>query len=271
MAKGNSDIKAALRRARKIIEDIYKLDANEAETRQRVERIFESVTGYDVFTHLSREHAVRGAGNTEHMDFAIKLKPDKVSIVVELKRVGVDLSKKHLKQASHYAIDLGCEWVLLTNGREWEIYHVEFAQPPETTLVQRWNLLQDDWSDLAESFDLISLRNMKKGTLAGLWEKQSALTPECLLSQILSEDSIRRLKNAIRKEAGVSVHPEDIVAAIRKLFNERAGSLMDQMKISLPERKPKPRQTKTTEDAQPAAGQASSGTPPSAAPDEPST
>jgi len=269
MAKGNSDVKAALRQARKLIEDVHKTDGNEAETRRRVERVFESVMGYDAFTHLSREHAVHGAGDTEHMDFAIKLKPDEVSMVVELKRVSVDLSKKHLKQASRYAIDMGCEWVLLTNGREWELYHVEFGQPPETRLIKRWNLLRDDVSDLEESFDLVSFRNVKKGVLAGLWEKQSALTPECLLSQILSEDSIRRLKNSIRKEAGVSLHPEDIVAAIRKLLNDQAGTLMDQMKISLPERKPR-RSRKKTEDAQPEVGQVSSEAAPSASPDEPS-
>lgn len=258
MAKGNSDIKAALRQAQNLIEDVHKTDGNEAETRRRVERIFEAVMGYDAFTHLSREHAVHGAGDTEHMDFAIKLKPDGVSMVVELKRVSVDLSKKHLKQASRYAIDMGCEWVLLTNGREWELYRVEFGQPPETRLIKRWNLLRDDLPDLVESFDLVSLRSMKKGVLDSLWEKESALTPQWLLSHILSEDSIRRLKNSIRKEAEVSLHPEDIVAAIRKLLNDHAGSLMDQMKISLPERKPRRRRTKASEDAQPEIGQVSS-------------
>lgn len=270
MARGNLDVKVVLRGARKMIEDVHKADGNEAETRRRVERIFESVLGYDAFTHLSREHAVHGVGDTEHIDFAIKLTPDEVSIVIELKRVGVDLSKKHLKQASRYAIDMGCEWVLLTNGRAWELYHVEFGQPPDTRLIKKWNLLRDDITDLADSFELVSFRNVKKGVLSGLWEKQSALTPDCLLAQILSEDSIRRLKNSIRKEAGVSVHPEDIVAAIRKLLNDNAGSLMDEMKISLPERNTRRPRAKT-EDPQPEVGQVSSEAAPSAPPDEPST
>lgn len=179
------------------------------------------------------------------MDFAIKLTPTQVSMVVELKRVNIDLSQTHLKQATRYAIDIGCEWVLLTNGRQWDLYHVEFGQPPEIRLIKAWNLLQDEIADLAESFELISFRSIKKGVLDSLWEKQSALTPQVLLAQILSEDSIRLLKNAIRKEAGVSLHPEDIVAAIRKLLNDQAGALMDQMKISLPERKAERRQGKT--------------------------
>lgn len=247
--------RTAIKEARKLIEEVQKIDGNEAETRRRVERLFESIMGYDAFRHLSREHAVHGIGDTEHMDFAIKLTPDQVSIVVELKRVNIDLSQKHLKQASRYAIDLGCEWVLLTNGRQWELYHVEFAQPPETQLIKAWNLLQDEIADLVESFDLISFRNVKRGVLAGLLEKQSALTPQCLLAQVLSEGSIRLLKNAIRKEAGVSLHPEDIVAAIRTLLNDQAGSLMDQMKISLPARKCWRRREKTEENAQSTDGQ----------------
>lgn len=229
--------RAGIREARRLMEDVQKMDGNEAETRRRVERIFETIMNYDAFKHLSREHAVHGAGDTEHMDFAIKIVPDKVYMVVELKRVNVDLSKNHLKQASRYAIDIGSEWILLTNGRQWELYHIEFGQPPETRLIERWNLMLDDVNELVEKFELISLQNLKRGVLDKLWEKQGALTPDCLLRIILAEDAIRLYKNAIRRDTGVSVHPEDIVGAIRRLFNEQAATLMDGIKISLPERK----------------------------------
>jgi len=119
--------------ARRLIEDVMRMDGNEAETRKRVERIFERVMGYDVFKHLSRERAVRGAGETEHVDFTVQMEPGedaKPIIMVELKRVGVNLARKHLKQVTSYAIDAGCEWMVLTNGREWRLYHVEFGQPP---------------------------------------------------------------------------------------------------------------------------------------------
>jgi len=59
--------------------------------------------GYDPFKHLSRERAVRGAGETEHVDFAIELEEGDDSrpvIMVEVKRVNVDLAQKHLQQVS---------------------------------------------------------------------------------------------------------------------------------------------------------------------------
>ena len=156
-----AEVRKQIRSAQKTIEEVAKSDGNEAETRRRVERIFESIMGYDI-CHLSREHAVKGAGATEHVDFAVQTEPGpdaKPEIMVELKRVGIDLAPKHLKQVTSYAINAGCEWVLLTNGREWRVYHVEFGQPPLTKLVDQWNLLKDDISFLAAKFEMISLKS----------------------------------------------------------------------------------------------------------------
>ena len=99
------------------------------------------------------------------MDWAIKIAPDKISVVVELKRVNIDLNKNHLKQASRYAIDIGCEWVVLTNSRRWELYHVEFGQPPDTKLISSWNLLLDEPEVLAEKFGMIAFKSVKNGML----------------------------------------------------------------------------------------------------------
>lgn len=242
-----NEIRAAIREARKIIDEIHQADSNEAETRRRVERIFETVMGFDAFKHLSREHAVHGVGDTEHMDFAIRLAPNQIEIVVELKRVNVDLSQRHLKQGMRYAVDLGCEWMLLTNGREWALYHIEFGQPPETRLIRSWNLLLDDINDLEECFSIISLRGLKRDSLGQIWETQGALTPSCLLEEILSEDSLRSYRNSIRRKTGVSVRPEDIVAAVRKLLNDAAATIMDGMRIQLPERKSRTRKRDSNE------------------------
>jgi len=160
--------------ARAMIQAADKADCNEAETRRRIERIFESLMGYDAFRHLSRERAVRVAGETEHVDFAIQLEAGdgaKPEIMVEIKRVCVDLAPKHLKQVSSYAINAGCEWILLTNSKEWRLYHVSFGQPPITKLIHGWNILTDDIPVLAKRFELISYKNLKRSGLDELWQK----------------------------------------------------------------------------------------------------
>ena len=247
MAKASDkEIKNAIKKAQNVIQEVKEQDGNEAETRRRVERIFEDILGYQI-QHLSREHAVRGSGTTEHLDFAIKLDPEKeeVSMVVELKRIGIDLSPKHLKQASRYAIDLGCEWALLTNGRQWELHHIEFGQPPDIRRIKFWNLLEDGIDSLVENFQSISYRRLKRGALHILWQKYSTLKPERLLYYLLSEDSLKRLTRSIRKESGISVHPEEIVFAFRRLLNENTSRLVDSVQISYPKpnKAPKPKKS----------------------------
>jgi predicted type IV restriction endonuclease len=236
----DKEVRRTILDARRMIEEAVKADCNEAETRRRIERILESIGGYDAFKHLSRERAVKGAGETEHVDFAIHIedgeKP-KPKIMVEIKRVNVDLAPKHLKQVSSYAINAGCEWILLTNSKEWKIYHVSFGQPPITKLIHSWNILEDDISVLAERFDLISLKSLKKGRLEDLWQKTNVLHPKNLLQAILSELSLNVLRKKLRKDSGIQLTAEEIVSGIRRLLNETALGEMENVRISISDRR----------------------------------
>jgi len=249
--KLDKETRKALLTARNLIEAVAKLDGNEAETRKRVDRIFETVMGYDTFKHISREYAVHGIGDTEHCDFAIQLnskESSKPDVLVELKRVNIDLVPKHVKQAASYAINMGCEWVVLTNGKEWKLYHISFTQPPETKLMDSWNIINDDIVTLAKKFDLISYKHIKRGGLTRLWEKSNVLTAQNILSAILSEESIVLVRRRLKKITDVTVSPEDIVGAVRHLLNEGALSEMQKVKISLPEKKQRKRIVKSSKE-----------------------
>ncbi len=246
----------ALRRVildtRNVIQQAEKADCNESETRRRIERIFENLMGYDPFKHLSRERAVRGAGETEHVDFAIQTQegPEaKPKIMVEIKRVCVDLAPKHLNQVSSYAINAGCEWILLTNSREWRVYHVAFGQPPITKLVASWNVLTDDVTVLGDRFDLISFKSVRKGALAKLWQKTNVLHPRNLLQAILSEGGVKVIRRELKKDSGITLSPEDIISGVRRLLNESALAELEGVRIVFPEKKPRRRKPKSSVEA----------------------
>ncbi len=249
-------IDKALRRTildrRAMILQAEKAANNESVTRRRIERIFDGLMGYDVFKHLSRERAIRGAGETEHVDFAIQMEEGqdaKPEIMVEIKRVSVDLAPKHLKQVSSYAINAGCEWILLTNGREWRVYHVAFGQPPITKLMASWNILTDDVAVLADRFELISFKSVRKGALEKLWKKTNVLNPRNLLAAILSEDAVRLIRRDLKKDSGISLSPEDIVSGVRRLLNESALAELAGIRISFPQKKARQRKPKAPDDA----------------------
>ena len=219
------EIKRAILDARRIVQDAEKADCNESDTRRRIEHIFETLMGFDKFKHLSRERAVRGAGETEHVDFAIQLAEGddvKPEIMVEIKRVNVDLAKKHLKQVSSYAINAGCEWILLTNSKEWKLYHVTFGQPPITKHIYSWNIVTDDIPTIAKRFELISYKSVKKGALEKLWNVTKVLLPRNLLEAMFSESSFKVIRRELKNKTDITVTFEDVIGGIRRLLNETA-------------------------------------------------
>jgi len=217
-------------------EAIIKADSNEAETRSRIERMFESLMGYNALTHITREHIIHGTGDSDYCDFAIQLEQGgKIVpvIIVEAKKVNIDLADRHVKQAASYGINTGCEWILLTNAREWRIYHITFGQPPQAVLLDSWSLMNDDLSRLADKFELVSLKNIKRGGLDQLWQKTNALTAQNLLKIILSEPSISMIRRELKRREKIALYPEEIISGIRRLLNESAMGELENMKISL--------------------------------------
>jgi hypothetical protein len=240
--KVDKEVRKALLDARKKIVVIAKSDGNETETRKNVNYIFGSVMGYDIFSHITSEYAISGAGDTLHCDIAVQLNNKEAStpeFLVELKRVNMDLKQKHIRQAASYAIDIGCEWVLLTNGKEWKLYHISFGKPPQTKLVESWHLIEDDVAILAQKFAIIGYKNIRRNGLARLWERTNVLTPKNLLNIILSEQSLISIRREIRKATGVTVLTEEIVRAVRRMLNESALGEMENIRISLPAKKQK--------------------------------
>lgn len=238
--KLDKEVRKAILDARKLIEEVAKADGNEAETRKRIDYIFQSLMGYDTFKHISREYATHGVGDTEYCDFAIQLDYEETSkpeFLVEIKRVNLDLAPKHLKQAASYAINIGCEWALLTNGKEWKLYHITFDKPPKTKLIDSWNLINDELPVLANKFNLICYKNIKRGRLSQIWEKANVLTAHNILKAIMSEDSIKLIRRSLKKATDVTVSPEEIVGAVRRMLNESALGDIDKIKISLPDKK----------------------------------
>ncbi|MFC1968851.1 type I restriction enzyme HsdR N-terminal domain-containing protein [Chloroflexota bacterium] len=230
-------IKKTILEARSMVEAIAKADRGEAETRKRIDYIFEVLMGYDRFKHLTEEYAIRGAGDTTHCDIAIQLSHEESSkpeMLVECKKVNINLTPKHVEQAASYAINHGCEWVLLTNSKNWKLYHITFTKPPQTKLIESWDLLNDDPLVLAKKFELVSYKNVKKQGLDKLWEKRNVLTTSNMLKVILSEESIKLYQRKLKKATDITVSPEDIVGSFRHLLNEAALSEMDKTKISLP-------------------------------------
>lgn len=105
-------------------------DVGEADTVTIVKDMLADVFGYDKYSDVTSEHSIRGT----FCDLAIKI-DNQLQTLIEVKAIGLDLKDQHVKQAIDYAANQGVDWVLLTNGVTWRVYHLIFAKPIDQELV----------------------------------------------------------------------------------------------------------------------------------------
>ena len=121
---------AGVRRYQPILSAAKDRDVGETDTVTIVKDMLADVFGYDKYSELTSEFAIRST----YCDLAIKL-DGKLSTLIEVKAVGIDLKESHVKQAVDYAANQGVDWVLLTNGVRWCVYRVFFTRPINQELV----------------------------------------------------------------------------------------------------------------------------------------
>ena len=128
MTKKTEDrIKSALPKFQKILSVAKDRDLNESDTVSIISDILADVFGYDKYMEVTSELAIRGT----YCDLAIKLgdKQDKFKYLIECKAIGTDLKEQHLRQAIGYGANKGIQWLILTNGIDWQVYYLRFEKP----------------------------------------------------------------------------------------------------------------------------------------------
>jgi len=125
---------------------------------------------------------------------------------------------------------------------------LNLVNPPETILVEQWDLIKDDTVVLAERFETISYKNVRRGSLDKLWQRTKVLASDSLITAMFSEEAIKLICRMLKKNTGVTVAPKDVFSGMNKLLNEAASIELKDLKITPPERKrPKPRAKKEKE------------------------
>lgn len=121
---------AGIKRFQPILAAAKARDVGEADTVTIIKDMLAEVYGYDKYSEVTSEFSIRGT----YCDLATKI-DGVLQTLIEVKAIGLDLKEQHVKQAIDYAANQGVDWVLLTNGTTWRIYHLVFAKPIDQELV----------------------------------------------------------------------------------------------------------------------------------------
>lgn len=208
-------LQTGLKRFQPILSAQRDRDVSEADTVTLVKDLLSEAFGYDKYAELTSEHAIRGT----YCDLAIQF-DGKVQLLIEVKAIGSGLQERHVKQSIDYASNSGVEWVVLTNGIEWVLFHVLFQKPIAKEEIVRLNLLEMDArrSEDLERLYLLTRAGLTKDALTVFRDRQHAVNRFLLSAIILNSDTVLAcIRREVRRVSGILVD----ASAVQKVLREQ--------------------------------------------------
>lgn len=213
-AKQISDVRKLLQKykTKYLRKEFSHLD--ESATRIMANSLLTDVLGYKELEEIRTEYRIRG----EYADYVIQVGRKK-HFVVEVKSIQLDLNEKHLRQSLNYAANEGIDWILLLNGRQIELFKVNFGKPIASKLAFQLDLLdKSDFKTAAELIVYLTKKCVTKNELTDFWKRISALAPASIAKTLYSEDVARIARNTIKRETGIYFQIEDVADVIYQVI-----------------------------------------------------
>jgi hypothetical protein len=200
-------VKNAVKKFNKPLAEMLARDANEGDTRLAVTDFLCEGLGYDKYADLTTEYGVKG----DFADYGVRIDKELVAFI-EVKRIGTKLNMKHLRQVQMYAVNEGVEWILLTNGAEWQAYHLTGGLPVITELAFSVNLLGDGTvAQKANPLSYLTRESFKRRQIDELWKARRATSPGSLGKVLRSESVLGAIRKELWRETGHRLESEEVL------------------------------------------------------------
>ncbi len=189
-------IRSATTRIAKILERSKARDVNEADTVIIVTKILEDVFGWDPIFEVTAEYAIRST----FVDLAVKA-DDSIAFLIEVKAIGASLRETHLRQAIGYAASAGVEWVVLTNGIEWQAHRVSFGKPVTNELVFTLDFINANPRDaeFRDTVFVLTKEGMTQSALQQFHAEKQAMSRFNIAAILRSDGALRLVRRELRR------------------------------------------------------------------------
>lgn len=213
-----------LKRFAQAFKDARDNNANESQTVMILVKFFEDVLGYDTLNgEISKEISV----NDRYCDFAVKLGGE-IKFLVEAKTASIKtLLDKHIEQAENYASRAGLKWVLLTNGIEWQLFHLTFGEKEGIVheLAFKVDLLlgvDGDIDRLWSSIKILAKESVQQENLEKFWNQKKLLAPESLLHVLLNAEVLTVIRRELNRNAEARLEITDVFNAVKDVLSKES-------------------------------------------------
>ena len=205
-------MRGAIKRFSKPLADLVASDANEGDTRLLVTDMLCEGFGFDKYAELTTEYRVKG----EFADYGIRLDKDLIAFL-EVKRVTTRLAAKHLRQVESYAVNEGVEWVILTSGVVWQVYHITGGLPVVVDLALEVDLLSEEsLQHKANRLYYLTKESMKRRQIDALWQAKKATSPKSLAGVLCSDPVVTAIRKELKRSTGQNVSNDEVSKLLRE-------------------------------------------------------
>lgn len=205
-----------IRKYSPVWQDAKERSLNEADIVTRIVKFLEDVLEYDVLRHITKEFQVKD----RYVDLAIKSK-DKINYYIEVKSANTSLKEGQIFQAESYASQSGVEWIVLTNGSEWQLYHLTFDKTGiEHTLVFNIDLINGDPALNADKLYYLSYESIRKDDLKEYWDKFLSLHATSIIKALFHEETLSSIRKQIRRKTDIKLEEDEIVDGLKRLIDK---------------------------------------------------
>jgi hypothetical protein len=205
--------KPALKRYQKILASAKDRDVNESDTVVIVSDFMAEVLGYDKYSELTTEFAIRST----FCDLAVRV-DGRLNFLIEVKSAGTDLKENHLRQCVDYGAKQGTEWVILTNGSVWQAHRIRFEKPIQADLVFTIDLLDSGMrpAELLERLYLISRESITGSDITKFAAHREATSRFVVARLLLCETSLAVVRREMRRlSPGLSITTDEVEKLLR--------------------------------------------------------
>lgn len=211
-AESRDRLRAAIKKFSKPLADLVARDANEGDTRLLVTDMLCDGFGFDKYADLTTEYQVKG----EFADYGVR-NDKELRAFIEVKRVATKLAAKHLRQVESYALNEGVEWVILTNGVVWQVYHITAAVPVVVDLAIDVDLLGEDTSaHKVNQLFFLTRESLKRKQIDELWQAKRATSPKSLAQVLCSDVVADAIRKELKRKTGQSIETSEVVSLLKK-------------------------------------------------------
>jgi hypothetical protein len=205
-------VRAAIKKYSRPLADLHARDANEGDTRLLVTDFLCDGLGYDKYEDLTTEYNVKG----DFADYGVRI-DKQLTAFIEVKRVTTKLSGKHLRQVEMYAVNEGVEWLILTNGAAWQVFHVTGGLPVVIDLAFEVDLLGEETPAVkAGKLFYLTREALRRRQLDELWKAKAATSPKSMGKALLSDPVLDALRKELRRATGMNLDAKELARIMKE-------------------------------------------------------